>query len=1279
MTPPSPKASSRSPSPSVTSKSAIRRVEASAHLSLQGTAQKRPSDNSSDNGKSPKLTKTSKGNQPFVKPHVPASSRPAPSLFKKPSLKMTRSSNVLPASQSTVNTSFNTVSSSQQTQPDTANTSFTSDADHTEVPNAFFTRTSSTTNGSLDEQDLLTVDAKLSREALALGTKAEPSNTPSQGRDSSSTWGSSIPEEDLLEVSARVESAQVFPPSGLRRLSPQRPVQRHTSSQPAGSPVKDGALGHAKSMAVSPNQSFPTPPGMKAKISPEKQVFQPRMPSSEISPARVLQTSREQTPAESPSKVAHHIRDIPKQGLCVEDVPEESRLISYPILFICQRVALEWSIPLRELLGDVDIPSVMSDPDTLWSSLQSHPKIPYIKSKDPERLWSAPKPGLEGFTFKGQLNLSTKGTGPVFNLQLHPVQFEKSCRFQRRFGSDRFLYLNTPSWDFTKIIRFNKADGERIQSGWNDWLMEEHSFLGRKWRVFHVEPMKRAKTKGKKKTVTHDKRIILFATNGCGIQEPCSIGKMLDWFLPFARNQTQTFCKAYARFDLGLSRTVPTLVFKPSQIRLVDDVKSNGESEATEFNDPTLYWKDIPDNKVMNDGCSRMSVGAAHAIWKHLKKATGVNGPLPSAIQGRIGGAKGMWMISAESFTKDPEDIDIWIEISKSQLKFEPHKADLSDDTFHPHRLTFEVSQFSSSPRHSELHISYIPIMADRGVSRDLMAEYMIERLDAERAELLERLADPVRLYDYIHRNSASSSDGVDMPWQAALPSALEEKIKFLLESGFSPTKLQFLARSVQRFIRDQHLSQESSLRAPLGKCTYLYGVADPLGVLEPGEIHVQFSTSFVDEMTDEKYLSLKGHDVLVSRQPACRRSDIQKVQAIVHPELSHLVDLVVFPSRGQFPLAGKLQGGDYDGDKFWLCWEDKLVRPFKNAPAPVESPIPDEYGIRQDKRKLLDVMDPYDVSDIDEFLRESFFFRNNETMLGTATAYLSKQAYVENRIYSPVLDQICDIHDLLADAAKQGYLYTMTDFERTIQRKLLLPTRLRQPAHKEAMDDCINTKEMGDTDKIREKKYPHKKKNILDYLYFEVLRAHNIATMKRIDDVVSTAVIADTDLLHPRRRLNDYHDPTIDEELRRVQEEVMKIYHSWVSGFHKDHTSNEKMRLVEDCYRRFLAIQPQDVNHPLIRTWVEAYLVPGQCLWDTIRASTLYHKLTKPKASTFVFTMAGRELAELKAKTFVQSRTMIAQIRANMKPKPINAFALTDEDDDDKSELVSTTGDDVT
>lgn len=323
--------------------------------------------------------------------------------------------------------------------------------------------------------------------------------------------------------------------------------------------------------------------------------------------------------------------------------------------------------------------------------------------------------------------------------------------------------------------------------------------------------------------MTHRSRIVLFATEGCGISQKHSVAKLLDWFLPFARNQGQSFCKASARFDLGLSRTTPTLTFRPSQLRSVEDKRATGDREATEFDDPGLNWAEIPENVVMNDGCSKISVGAALEIWRAYKKFWGISGPLPSAFQGRIGGAKGLWMIGDESFTKDPEHLEIWIKISESQLKFKPHPEDESDATFDPLRLTFEVTRYSSSPAHSDLHISFIPIMAARGVPRDDIARYMQQRLDIARSDLLERMADPVKLYEYVHQNGSTTREGLDMAWQAALPLALEDRIKLLLESGFSPCSLQVLAKDVARFVKKQHLRQESKLKTPLGKATFLY------------------------------------------------------------------------------------------------------------------------------------------------------------------------------------------------------------------------------------------------------------------------------------------------------------------------------------------------------------------------------------------------------------------------------------------------------------------------
>ncbi|KAH7407003.1 RNA dependent RNA polymerase-domain-containing protein [Phaeosphaeria sp. MPI-PUGE-AT-0046c] len=982
--------------------------------------------------------------------------------------------------------------------------------------------------------------------------------------------------------------------------------------------------------------------------------------------------------SESALKESHNIRDIPLQNLFIDDSICDSAHAPYFVRFLCQQLIATQSVSGDVVSKILRTPSSYASSESFWAAtgIVLDPDK-YSTMKMGSRLWKSAqsaKSPLEGYTFKGQILFSSKRASPVFSFQPLPIQPDKSCRFQRKFGSDRFLYVTAPIFESKSTERFNGTEMEQVRLRWSQWLHNEHAFLGRKWRVFHIEPIKNNKAKNRQRDATHDKRIILFATSGIGIDHPVSIGAMLDWFLPFGRNSHQSFCKIFARFDLGLSRTVPTLVFKPSEVKYVHNIVSNGEEECTEFDDNSLQWPAAPEDQVMNDGCALISVSAAKEIWRCYKEAMGLQGAqaLPSAFQGRIGGAKGMWIVSGESFSKDPKDHDRWIEINESQLKFNPHGEDSSEATYDKLRLTFEVTNYSTAPCASELHISFIPIMIDRRVPRAAIADMMTTRLNVERAELVKALTDPVRMYDWLHRNGSKSSFG-DIAWQAALPVALEEKIKLMLESGFLPAENSFLANAIERFVQNKQVIKESKLRTPLGKSTFLFGVVDTLGVLKPGEIHVQFSFRFTDEVTEESYLHLKNIDLLVARQPACRRSDIQKVHAIVHPELSHLIDVVVFPSRGQFPLAGKLQGGDYDGDLFWLCWEPSLVDPFHNAPAPVQSSSPSSYGVKTDKRRLSEMMNPEELNSVDDFLKEAFKFRSNPSLLGMVTALLEKKSYCDNQVYSDQLDQLCGLHDLLVDAPKQGYTFTQADFKAYQKTALGLQKPLKQPAHKAAMDGCLGTIDIDEIEKLRLKDYCHKPDRVLDYLYFDVIRAHNRKTAQYIKSIFSRpneAERADKTLAYPYNHLKEKGDAFITQELRRLNEQLGALYQRWNSGFHKLTTTESKNRHAEECYKAYKAIRPTHSDITEVIYWLEPYSSPDSFSWDAIKGSTLYVKYHYiPNKADFIFKMAGRELTELKARSSPRTRYMIASIHANMKPKRIKAPAELDEDNGDDNE----------
>lgn len=70
----------------------------------------------------------------------------------------------------------------------------------------------------------------------------------------------------------------------------------------------------------------------------------------------------------------------------------------------------------------------------------------------------------------------------------------------------------------------------------------------------------------------------------------------------------------------------------------------------------------------------------------------------------------------------------------------------------------------------------------------------------------------------------------------------------------------------------------------------------------------------------------IKGN-VLITKNPCGHEGDIRKAKAIdeSHPafeKLKHLVNVIVFPSKGDRPLQNMMSGGDLDGDVYMIIWD---------------------------------------------------------------------------------------------------------------------------------------------------------------------------------------------------------------------------------------------------------------------------------------------------------------------------------------------------------------------
>lgn len=284
--------------------------------------------------------------------------------------------------------------------------------------------------------------------------------------------------------------------------------------------------------------------------------------------------------------------------------------------------------------------------------------------------------------YSGIIQFKTSSSPP--SITLRAPKIEASNRLFRKFGHDRFLELKLAKSSSPFLIRKHK-----------DYFLKPFLLMHRVFRFLFVK----------------DDTVILFATEGIGL-EPMTIQQVIDWHMPITENWSMTMSKYASRMSLGYSSSIPTLLFQPDEIRYVDDIYANGISS-----DETL---------CMTDGCGIISPSAMKLIM-----GCQATDELPCAIQGRIAGAKGIWIIAP--------DLDFssgnYIEIRKSQDKFKTGvpQEDLGLDPLH---YTFDLVKNSICVYPSNLNTQFIQSLSAGGVPTEVFIEIL--------KEYIHRLADIV-------------------------------------------------------------------------------------------------------------------------------------------------------------------------------------------------------------------------------------------------------------------------------------------------------------------------------------------------------------------------------------------------------------------------------------------------------------------------------------------------------------------------------------------------------
>lgn len=617
----------------------------------------------------------------------------------------------------------------------------------------------------------------------------------------------------------------------------------------------------------------------------------------------------------------------------------------------------------------------------------------------------------------------------------------------------------------------------------------------------------------------------------------------------------------------------------------------------------------------MNDGVARMSP----AVARQIRTCLGLLGA-PSAVQGRLGSAKGMWILDTQTSASSDE---IWIETFPSQRKWamDWERAD-------EHHRTLEVRGIALMPKCASFNLQFLPVIEDRAKDKAMMRQAIGSLLkDNLRNELdgqKRALQTSLQFRQWTHENATHKHDRLihgHVPFQGGMPQEIEEVMNMMLDAGFDPSNefLKNITFDIQKRKCDMLMKK---LNIKVGRSVYLYMVVDFLGVLEEDEVHVGFSTAFEADEAWSKTM-LHGIEVLVARSPAHFNSDIQKVKAVFRPELADLTDVVIFSSKGNLPLADKLSGGDYDGDLAWVCWEPRIVDNFVTAPSPEQLDL-SQYMSKDTEtfRELLENNDKSVGLATRAMLNSAFQFNLSKSMLGGCTNYKERSCYARNSVSDRPAVVLSTLLSNLVDQPKQGLRFDYSNFQQLL-KDLKVPTHLDDPIYKKSDHWPPNVQTV----------------HIIDYLKFDVAKPTIDKELKSFHEALKSAEPTnwDEDLVS---LFKDYAEQSGDQSqsdrslVTHLKADIELVRAEWEAFSRHGDDSISFAERVTRTYASWQAVRPREKalsgSHKgnMIQRLLRGHEYSE---WELLKASTAF-SMYYVKAPRFVWQMACAQLCWLKA-----------------------------------------------
>ncbi|KAJ5967824.1 hypothetical protein N7501_004072 [Penicillium viridicatum] len=305
---------------------------------------------------------------------------------------------------------------------------------------------------------------------------------------------------------------------------------------------------------------------------------------------------------------------------------------------------------------------------------------------------------------------------------------------------------------------------------------------------------------------------------------------------------------------------------------------------------------------TFSDGVGKISKFLAQMVTSQHNINT-LTGEPPSAFQFRLGGAKGMLVVS-------PDPVPQEVHIRPSQQKFETSQAGLE---------IIRWSQYSLATLNRQL----ILVLSALGIPDKVF-----------HAKLNNMLGS-------FHRAMCNDSKAINLLQKYIDPNQTTLTLAQMVSDGFRKNEEPF-ANTMLELWKSWHLKHlKEKAKIAIDQGANLLGVMDETGVLKGYFKNVlpNRKASYEERLAAlpeifvqicrldgaGEYEVIEGLCIL-ARNPSLHPGDIRVVRAVNRPELHGLRDVVVLPQTGDQDIASMCSGGDLDGDDYLIIWDPDLI-----------------------------------------------------------------------------------------------------------------------------------------------------------------------------------------------------------------------------------------------------------------------------------------------------------------------------------------------------------------